>query len=565
MQITIIRAALIIGLFLRCFVTFAQSLPVETPVLEDYYRRAQLMGEIDSTLSFTIRPIALSSFNVTNDFYPDTIEKGYDIIKANKSNWKTVDGKGIVNLLPVNWQVRYNSHHPYGWNDGPMIPAQGVQTLLSGGIYAKYGALSMQFRPELVLAENRDFDGFTTDHYEVIWARYYDYYNYTDLPEQFGQDGYTRAYWGQSNIRLTFDPFSIGLSTENLWWGPGMRNSLLMSNTAPGFKHLTLNTTRPVQTSIGSFEGQLIAGRLEGSGYSPLEPDLEYFFYPLYIPKPNDWRYLSGLALTWQPKWIPGLFLGLTRSSQVYSKDMGKSIGDYLPVFTPFKKIRADQPLERRNQLSSIFFRWLWTEEHAEIYFEYGRNDHSFNLRDFALEPENSRAYIFGLRKMLPLKGSKDELIQVNLEVTQMQQTSAATVRNAGAWYVNKYIRHGYTNRGEVVGAGIGPGGNLQSLDVSWYKGLKRIGFQIERYVHNNDFYYYAYEDSKDWRRHWTDLSFAANGEWNYKNFLFSAKLQFIRSLNYQWFLSKEPTEKYFVNGRDASNIQLQTGITYRF
>ena len=35
----------------------AQFLPVGTPVLEDYYRRAQLLGEIDSSISFTSRPI----------------------------------------------------------------------------------------------------------------------------------------------------------------------------------------------------------------------------------------------------------------------------------------------------------------------------------------------------------------------------------------------------------------------------------------------------------------------------------------------------------------------------
>lgn len=545
-------------------ICIGQSLPVGFPGLEDYYRRAQMLGVADSAVSFTIRPVALSSFNKANSFFTDTSERGYDIIGINKSSYSTAGGKFTAQLLPADWSLRFNSHHPFGWNDGPMIPAQGVQTTISAGVYAKYGALSVQFRPEIVLAENPEFEDFTTDHYEVIWARYYDYYNYTDMPGQFGRDGYSRAFWGQSSIRLTFDPVSFGLSTENLWWGPGMRNSLLMSNTAPGFKHFTLNTSRPVKTAIGSFEGQLIAGRLEASGYSPLEPDLEYFFYPLYIPKSTDWRYLSGLALTWQPKWVPGLFLGFTRTSQLYSEDLD-NLGDYLPLFSSFSKVRADQLIQKRSQLSSMFFRWLWPEEHAEVYFEYGRYNHSYNLRDMALEPENSRAYIFGLRKLFPLRGRDEEVVQVNVEVTQMQQTSVATVRQAGAWYVDKYIRHGYTNRGEVLGAGVGPGGNLQALDVSWYKGLKRIGLQIERYVHNNDFYYYAYEDSKDWRRPWVDLCFGANSEWSYKNFMFNARLQFIRSLNYQWFLPKEPGERYFVNGRDASNLQFQTGVTYRF
>src|SRR5206468_1504691 len=129
----------------------------------------------------------------------------------------------------------------------------------SAGVYAKYGMLSVQLQPEFVTAANDFFDPLNKNHFGVIFARYYDIYNNIDLPARFGTSSYTRAYWGQSSIRLNYKSLSFGLSTENLWWGPGIRSSLLMSNNAPGFKHLTLNTTKPIKTPIGSFEGQLIA------------------------------------------------------------------------------------------------------------------------------------------------------------------------------------------------------------------------------------------------------------------------------------------------------------------
>ncbi|MEJ7778646.1 MAG: capsule assembly Wzi family protein [Daejeonella sp.] len=541
----------------------AQSIPVGTVALEEYYRRAQLMGQGDSTISFAIRPLTFSSLMSGVSVYPDSVRIGYSLVDSN-SVLKTQNGKLSIQLLPADWQLRFSSHHPYGWNDGPLIPARGFQTVISGGIYAEYGPLSIQLRPELVLAQNPSFRGFPTDENNVLWWKlYYDYYNYTDLPERFGKNSYTRGFWGQSSIRVNFEPFSFGISTENLWWGPGTRNSLLMSNTAPGFKHLTFNTTRPVKTVIGSFEGQLIIGRLEGSGFGPMEPNPIYFGTPIYLPKPDDWRFLSGLALTWQPKWVPGLFLGLTSSSQVYSKDV--SARDYFPSLFPFKKIKSDDPLNKGDQLSSLFFRWLWPEEKAEIYFEYGLSNPSGNLRDFGTMPEDSRAYIFGLRKLLPFKGRSDEHLQISMELTQLQETSANSVRRAESWYVNPYIRHGYTNRGEPLGAGIGPGANLQSLDVSWVKGLKTLGLQLERYVHNNDYYYYAFEPSQDWRRHWVDISLAARGEWNYKNFIFNARLQAVQSFNYKWFLKQNPGDPYVVNGIDAFNIQSQIGLSYRF
>ncbi len=542
----------------------AQSLPVGTPGLEDYYRRMQLLGGLDPAISFTVRPLhPYEAFSSKNAFYPDSVETGINTTSISNS-WISGNGKLSGTLLPINAQLQFNSHHPYGWNDGAMIPSKGIQTLVSGGIHANYGPLSIQLMPELVLASNGSFDTFNKKHYDVVLARYYDFYNNIDLPARFGRTAYTRAYLGQSSVRLNLRSFSVGVSSENLWWGPGRRNSLLMSNTAPGFLHVTLNTLKPIHTPVGSFEGQLIAGRLEGSGFGVLEPEREYLYNPLYLPKADDWRYLSGLVLSWQPKWVPGLFLGLTRSSQLYSKDLEK-LGDYLPFSSSVRKVKADEFIVKNDIRNSWFMRWLWLEEQAEVYFEFGRDNYNGDGRELLLESDRSRAYVFGLRKVFPFNRSRNENFIVNIEVAQLQETSLEDIRSTKSWYFNKYVRHGYTHRGEVLGAGIGPGGNMQSLNVSWFKGLKRLGIEIERYIHNNDFYYYTFEDSKDFRRHWTDLSFAAVGEWNYKNFIFSGKLQGVNSLNYQWFLFQEPGESYMVKGEDAFNLQLQAGMSYRF
>ena len=558
------KAVSFAGLLLYAGIVNAQTVPVGTVSVEDYYRRAQLLGHLDSTISFTVRPLHPTSFGKADVFYPDVMEQKYNLLETD-SRFISKDGRLEVSYLPLRLQTQFNSHHPYGWNDGAMIPAKGLQTLFSAGVFAKYGPLTIQLNPEVVIAGNARFETFNNNHYDVIVARYYDFYNKIDQPVRFGDSEYSKAYWGQSSIRLNYSALSIGLSTENLWWGPGMRNSLLMSNNAPGFKHLTFNTLRPIKTPIGSFEGQLIAGRLEGSGFGPLEPNRNYFGSELYLLKPTDWRYLSGLVFTWQPKWVPGLFVGLTRSSQTYSKNLS-GIHDYLPLFSSIKKVNADTPINKRDERTSMFFRWLWTEEQAEVYFEMGHNNFSGDLRDAILEPNSSRAYIFGLRKLLPFNHSSEENIMVNVEVTQMAETSVEKIKTASGWYTSEGIPHGYTNKGEVLGAGIGPGSNLQSLEVSWVKGLKKLGLQIERYLHNDDFYYYAYLDSKDPRRHWTDISLSAHGEWNFKNFIFNAKLQGIKSLNYQWYLDKDiVSDTYWVNGKDVFNFQVQAGLTYRF
>lgn len=543
----------------------AQTLPVGMPVVDDYYRRAQLLSEVDTNLSLTVRPIFPDSINGSiGPVRSDGIKLPFSFL-GNKQLWQSDDHKLQLYLLPVTVLTQYNTHHPYGWNDGPMIPAKGFQTYVTGGLFAKYGILSMQFKPEVVFAANPAFDTFNDNQFPVIAARYYDIYNNIDLPVRFGSESYTRIYPGQSSIRLNYKKFSLGISTENLWWGPGVRNSLVMSNTAPGFPHLTLNTTTPVNTIIGSFEGQLIGGWLTNSEFPPLIPNRFYFGTNLYVPKPDKSRYISGVIVTWQPKWVPGLFLGVNQTQQSYTDNVS-GVKDYLPWFLPFKNAGGpNEPISKRDRLSTAFMRWLWTKEHAEFYFEFGYYNSNPAVAQSFLATNVSRGYTFGLRRMVPFNKLRNENILIGLEVTQLQENSIANLKNGIQWYVSKGIRQGYTNSGQMLGAGIGPGANMQSLSVSWVKGLNSLGFTLERYIHNNDFVYYAFYDAQDYSRHWVDIGGGLTGQWAYKNILFNTKAWVINSLDYQWYVKDNHNDIFYKNGVNVYNFQLQLGATYRF
>jgi hypothetical protein len=547
------------GLFYACFCSsvFSQSLPVGSAIgVEDYYRIAQLKGAADTNVSMTVRPIF--PFLLDTNLKKSILFHLYRPIETN-------DPKLQFGLLPASLLIQENTSNPYGWNDGPMIPAKGTQALYSFGLYLHYGMLTVQVKPELVSAVNSDFSTFNPNQYDVIFARYYDIYNNVDLPVRFGTKPYSKIYWGQSSIRFNYKSFSFGVSSENLWWGPGIYNSLLMSNTAPGFLHLTLNTIKPAKTPIGSFEGQLIAGKLTNSGFPPLEPDHYYFGENLDIPKPDNWRYLAGIVVTWQPKWVPGLFIGYDQASQTYSNQLS-GLRDYLPLFSPIKSVTAtDQSINAQDQLNSVFMRWIWTPEQFEFYFDWGHYNSAQDITQSLLAPQQSRAYIVGLRKLLPFKRSTAGNILLGFEATQMQGTSLSQDQSGNEWYVSRGIRQGYTNNGQELGAGIGPGGNLQTLEVSWVNGLKKIGIQLSRYEHDNDFYYYAFSDSQNYSEHWVDLTLGLTGRWDYKGFVFNAALTAIRSLNYQWALRQNGDDPNFQNQLTTYNFQVKAGVSYNF
>lgn len=520
--------------------TLAQTVPVGLlDNSDDYYRRQQLLG--NDTSSYMIRPMKVSGAN-----------------ELNRELYRGNNGKVTLHALPVIWQQQYNSDHPYGINDGAMISARGYQTLFSAGVKANLGPLSIQLRPEFVFAENKDFtEVLEAKNSDFIKTQYRNLLNVIDLPERIGSRAYTKINWGQSNIRLNAGPVSLGLSNENVWWGPGTRNSLLMTNNAGGFKHLTLNTIRPIQTPIGSFEAQIIAGRLENTGITGQ--------YIGSRSKLDDWRYLSGLSLNYQPKWVPGLYLGLQRSFIVYRSQMGSGFGDYFPFLSGVTKDnfavegggKDEEDLKSRDQLISLSARWLFQDAKAEIYVEYGREDHSKDIRDFFVEPEHDRAYVFGFRKLFELDAIEGH-IQTGFEFTHFENSITPSVRAPVIWYTHTQVRDGYTSNGQLLGAGITPGSNAQTFDWDWVNGWNRVGIRLERIVHNNVLYDRELGQKKGDKNQWTDLGISARYDKELGKFILNSQLTYIKSHNYQWALPGS-TEN------SANNIQLRIGLMYRW
>jgi len=549
----------------------AQTVNLNEPFIQQHLRSAQLRGDFDPDFSFTLKPIHTGKNGVKID--PKVL---YGLEYG--STVKTFLGKhGKVKILPVDFLMEYNSHHPYNRNNGSMIPNRGYQQLISFGIYAELGPLSIQLKPEQVYAENRNFEGFADSHYDVIWARRYNTWNHIDLPERFGEKSYKKSLLGQSSIRLNWKGLSLGVSTENLWWGPSIRNSIMMSNQAQGFKHITFNTTKPLKTPIGNFEWQLVTGRLENSGFNPPQTDRTSAGTRLFTPRinqlgdTNDWRFIQAYTVTYSPKWIKGLSLGMIRWVQMYSAMIegkywwmgGKPHYGYFPVFSNFLRsndMNADLE-QQTDQAAGLFMRWLWADAQMEIYAEFHYNDAKQNLRDLMLDSDHARAATIGLQKVFKTAKS-DAYYLFSWEWTQLEQTGGKLLRNAGSWYMHSAVYDGYTNNGEVLGAGIGPGSNSHYFSVTKVDNTSKYGLALEIIDQDNDFYYAAFDDSNDYRRYWKDFNVHVSYEKKYKNFWGSLNMMYSRSLNYQWELEDFATP-YYHAGRDVNNFHVNFKLTY--
>ncbi len=477
----------------------AQSYTLET-INQNNQRNCQLLGQLDSSISFAVQ---------TNS-----------IIPTSKANWK----KPSVKLLPFVVTQQFNSHHPFGWNDGAMIQAKGYQVLARPGVNAKLGIFETQIAPEFVFATNGNYP----------------------TNAQYGNPNnksFSKVFLGQSFAKLNLGPISIGASSENLWWGPGINSSLLMSNNAPGFLHAFIKTNKPIKTPVGNIEFNLIGARLGSNNALSYENNQ---LLPQSIN--DDWRYLNSYAISFQPKWVKGLFVGITRSLQQYGdqafKIKGGLFSKYIPVLglAVQKANNLGDDTLNRDQLASFFIRWAFPKSQFEFYLEYGYNDYGLNIRDYLLAPSHSAAYTIGARKQI--KKSNSKYIQLESEITQMSQSPDYLVRDASNWYEHGQIFQGYTNYNQTMGSGAGFGANVQTVSATMINGQVRNGFLIQRIEH----------DPINKVNKWTDLGIGWMPQRTYKNMILGAKLQCIYSKNYAW-------EK----GNNPINLHARLMIQYNF
>lgn len=368
----------------------SQNIDVNNTYDYTFLRNSVLNGTFITNYSLNIRPINSKEFN---KFLPQ--------IKSIYSNKK---GTLEIKSLGINYFLEFNSHHPYNKNNGTMIPNRGYQHIISPGIFMKAGPLSIKFKPEHHFSQNKTFNGFWEGHYDYHWHKRYQLWNHIDMPERFGNKRHNNTSIGQSSIRLNWKKVSLGLSNENIWWGPSIRNSIMMSNHAKSFTHITLNTIEPIKTFIGNFEWQIISGKLKSSGYNPPNINATYQGSKLWVPKINqngatdDWRYLQAYIISYSPKWIDGLSLGIIRWVQMYSALVeGKytwlnGSPTYFPVFSNFfrKNDKYEDYEDQTDQAAGIFFKWIWKDSKAELYFEFHHNDAKQNLRDLILDSDHS-------------------------------------------------------------------------------------------------------------------------------------------------------------------------------
>lgn len=528
---------------------------------------------ISSAQILTQDEIKLTDNNRITQLVQDTLKQSNSFFYRSTSLFQTtntqIENKIKIKYLSFSYEKQINNNLPYGFNDGSFFPAKGLQERLSAGVNISWNILDINYQPEFVNVENQIQEEVYGDLQDRnYWTRYfYHVANNIDNFRQFGNKPINFTSMGQSRIGIATNSIGFGYSNENIWWGPGMRNSLIFTNNAPGFSHYYFQSIQPLKTIIGDFEVNAVSGKLDSLHYT--DPDVSMMnsiWSGAIINKKLNERNIHSISVTLRPKWLQNLYLGYAYSTQSY-------INDINTTGVVYSKFSKDKP---RMSIGAIFFRYLLPKDHVEFYGELGVMNQSFGQFNIFSDTAIS-GFNLGARKIFPSNNGKSNF-EFSIELTQLSIMNPRNIFVSGSpfgvpkynsWYTSSIIRQGYTNQAQLLGASIGPGSNSQTINFAWNKGLNKIGIYFERLINDNDFYHYHYISGNlgysKADAYWVDINNGAYIRLNpLKNLLLIASYTNTLAMNYRW-IKNWRAEDYAQPGigSDKTNLQFNFSIKY--
>jgi hypothetical protein len=411
-------------------------------------------------------------------------------ISARDSVPPVADGLTARALNPL-VRIVHNSRIPYSGNDGPLWAGRGLSTSTTGGIAFAYRreavALDVVIAPTLLYVSNRPFTILAgrepgRSPFSSPWhiGR-----SSADIPLRFGDLPLRQLSTGESSVTATIGSVAFGATSASEWWGPAIRNTLLLSNNAAGIPRGFVRSARPLRSRFGILDARGFAGILTESR----------FFDTLST---NQFRSVSGVLVTYTPPFDTTLTVGLSRLVNVPVTGRGpeRALPHALDVLTVWERVGVPgdtssdgRPLQRADQLFGLSFRWVFPESGFETFGEWARMENPRSLHEWLVAPQHTQGYTLGLQ-WVGKPSWREGRARLQTEMTYVEQTRVFDDRPPPDFYTGRATTHGWTNEGQVLGAAIGPGSSAQFFALDWIAPRWQFGAFAGRTRWENDALY---------------------------------------------------------------------------
>ena len=422
---------------------------------EEYYDFLSLTGAAERpTLNY--RTLSDSEWQVTdeNHLWKDnnlgTKRTLYES-DSTETNWFTagIDRSVKLKLYGPEWFNSYNTKAPYGQNDGALWQGKGYNTSLAAGARLEAFGFELTLKPQVSWSQNKGFEflpGVYGSEYSYFWK------GNIDLVQRYGDSSFSTFDWGDTEARYTWHNFTAGFGFQSPWLGPAWLNPMLGSNNAGTYPKFDIGLRK---TEIHMPWTGWTLGEIEGRAWLGYLTESDYFDND----STNDHRQLTGFSVAYSPSIIPGFTIGANKICINNWKD--KSIKYLNPLYS------TNDLNTQEDQKASFFVSQVFPQVGFEVYGELGVDDYSAKKIE---NPFHTAIYTVGTKKTLSISNKHGIFGEIIFEWSnfEMSQDFQLQWKYMG-YYSHSGIMQGYTQRGQILGAGSGYFGNSQYLAFRTY------------------------------------------------------------------------------------------------
>jgi hypothetical protein len=506
---------------------------------EEYYDFLALEGAIERpTLGY--RTLSDSVWTVPAD------EDGNVWVRNNLGTTKKLTDHISFKLYGPDWYNSFNTAAPYGQNDGALWQGKGYNTSLTTGARLEAYGFEVTIKPMVCFSQNMEFE-YMPSAYESEYGYFWKSGGSVDYPQRFGATPFFTFDWGDTEIRYTWKMLTIGFGTQSPWLGPAWLNPILGSNNAATYPKLDLGIRKTslylpwLHWYIGDIEARLWTGMLTESDYFDSDSS-------------NDHNMINALSVSFAPSILPGLTIGANRIFLTKWKwENLKYIGR---LFTLSEN--NDVTGSGDDQKVTLSADWLFSKVGFEVYGELGIDDYSW---DKVSNPFHTMIYTIGAKQLIPinLNNLKGEFIFEwnNFEMSQDFQLQW----EYKGFYSHGKILQGYTNAGQILGAGSGSLGNSQYLGFRLYYSKGNTLLYVHRYCPDNNYIYNkAVNDTASGSNSYWDIYKTVIGIGINTCYFVTESLQTTGGVNFSYI-----RYNLYAANTDVYNFHFTLGVKYNF
>jgi hypothetical protein len=444
--------------------------------------------------------------------------RDHSLIRSTGLTTPRPDG-GFV-LLDPSFTAQWNSRIPESMNDRAIWSGRGLTLAASAGFRAPLGRVDVQLVPLVFSAQNRPF--LVLPSQRIYGSQFGSPFHVggvsADLPLRFGNARYTRVDPGESHVQVSLGKSIVGVSTESQWWGPGLRNALILSDNAAGIPRLFARTREPIRTRLGDVAAYWFIGGLMES---------PYFDYDTR----NDVRSASAGIVTLRLRADTGLTIGAARMVVAASKLSGifAHLGD---VFFDWSRAPSSGAISRRSdQMYSFFGRWMIPDAGLSTHVEWATIALPASLRSVLVAPQNGQGFTVGL----DWGGRIDSAttLRFELEFTKLEQIPKNPGSPLPEFYASYTVPQGFTQQGQVIGAAIGPGASSQYIGVDLSRSRLSYSLNAGRIRWEDGAFYRAFPGGLGHYAHDVSVFIGGGLRWNSKRAAVETTARKTLRLNY--------------------------------